>query len=556
MLTVTDLSKTFGAQVLFEDVHIQLDKGKRYGIVGANGSGKSTFLRILTGEETASTGDVSRLKRARVGVLSQDHFAYEDTAILDVVMMGHTELWSAMQEREALLDRAHEYFDEDRYVVLEDLISRHDGYELESRAGSILEGLNIPTASHQQPLSTLSGGFKLRVLLGQVLAARPDILLLDEPTNHLDILSIQWLETFLQGFKGCSVVVSHDHRFLNRTSTHIIDVDYQRVKLYKGNYDSFLKQKAEHRERMEAEIGKREKEIADHKAFIARFKAKATKARQANSRAKKVEKIVINELPQSSRRYPNFKLKVRRPSGREVLECNGIWKAYGEKSVLEEVSFTVERGDRLAVIGPNGIGKSTLLKILMGEVEADAGEFEWGYEVDLGYFPQDHHAAMPDLKQSITSYLWDVKPDAPIGMIYGKLAEVLFTREDVDKKLSNLSGGEAARLLFSRLGLIQSTVLVLDEPTNHLDMEGIEALARDLCKYDGTIVFVSHDRWFVDKVATRVLEITPEGVDDFRGTYADHLARKSEDHLDADAVLAKAKEEKRQAKKARKKGRR
>jgi ATPase subunit of ABC transporter with duplicated ATPase domains len=555
MLTVTNLSKTFGTQVLFEEANLQLDKGKRYGIVGANGSGKSTLLRILTGEESSSTGDVSRLKRARVGVLSQDHFAYEDTAILEVVMMGHTELWSAMQEREALLDRAHEYFDEDRYVVLEDLINLHNGYELESRAGSILEGLNIPTKSHQEPLSTLSGGFKLRALLGQVLAAQPDVLMLDEPTNHLDILSIQWLETFLQGFKGCSIVVSHDHRFLNRTSTHIIDVDYQQVKIYKGNYDHFIKQKAEHRERMEAEIGKREKEIADHKAFITRFKAKATKARQANSRAKKVEKIVIEELPQSSRRYPKFKLQARRPSGREVLDCKGVWKAYGDNSVLEEVSFTVERGDRLAVIGPNGIGKSTLLKILMSEVQADAGEFTWGYEVDLGYFPQDHHAAMPDPKQTITSFLWDSQADAPIGMIYGKLAEVLFTRDDVDKKIDNLSGGEAARLLFSRLGMIRPTVLVLDEPTNHLDMEGIEALARDLCAYDGTILFVSHDRWFVDKVATRVLEITPEGVEDFRGSYADHLLRQSEDHLDADAVIAKAREEKRQAKKARKKKR-
>jgi ATPase subunit of ABC transporter with duplicated ATPase domains len=555
MLTVTNLSKTYGTQVLFEEANLQLDRGKRYGIVGANGSGKSTLLRILTGDESATSGDVGRLKRARVGVLSQDHFAYEDTRILDVVMMGHSELWGAMQEREALLDRAHEYFDEDRYVVLEDLINLYDGYELESRAGSILEGLNIPTEVHQQPLSTLSGGFKLRALLGQVLASQPDVLLLDEPTNHLDILSIQWLETFLQGFKGCSVVVSHDHRFLNRTSTHIIDVDYQKVKLYKGTYDSFMKQKAEHRERMESEIGKREKEIAVHKAFITRFKAKATKARQANSRAKKVEKIVIEELPQSSRRYPKFKLKVRRPSGRDVLDCKGVWKAYGDNSVLEEVSFTVERGDRLAVIGPNGIGKSTLLKILMGAEDADAGQFTWGYEVDLGYFPQDHHVAMPDLSQTITSYLWASKADAPIGVIYSKLAEVLFTRDDVDKKIGNLSGGEAARLLFSRLGMVQSTVMVLDEPTNHLDMEGIEALARDLCAFDGTILFVSHDRWFVDKVATRILEIGPEGVDDFRGSYSEHLARQNDDHFDSEAVVAKARQEKREQKRSRKKKR-
>ncbi len=341
MLTISELSKTYGPQVLFEDASLQFNSGSRYGIVGANGSGKSTLLRILCEEESASSGSVSRVKKARVGMLEQDHFAYEQMPILQVVMMGNEVLWNAMVEKEALLDRAHEEFDDEKYTRLEDIVLQYDGYSLEARAAEILEGLNIPTASHQEPLSVLSGGYKLRALLGKTLASEPDILLLDEPTNHLDILSIQWLESFLQGYSGCAVVVSHDHRFLNRVCTHIVDVDYERVTLYRGNYDSFLEQKEQARLRMESEISKREKEIEDHKAFIARFKAKATKARQANSRVKRIEKIVIESLPVSSRRYPHFKLEGRRLSGREVLKVDGIWKSEGDNSVLEEVGFAV-----------------------------------------------------------------------------------------------------------------------------------------------------------------------------------------------------------------------
>ena len=554
MLTATNLSKTFGTQVLFSDASLQLDAGKRYGIVGANGAGKSTLLRILTGEEGPSAGSVMVQKRARIGVLGQDHFAYEDTPIRDVVMMGNTELWAAMEEKEVILDA--EEFDDARYSLLEDIVLRFDGYSLHARAGEILEGLGIATALHDEPLRVLSGGFKLRVLLGQTLASEPDLLLLDEPTNHLDILSIQWLEDFLTGFRGCAVVISHDHRFLDRVSTHILDVDYAQVTQYTGNYEAFVKLKEETRARMEAEIGKRQKEIANHKAFITRFKAKATKARQANSRAKRVEKMTIEELPVSSRRHPDFKLAARRPSGREVLTVKELWKAYDDNSVLEDVTFAVERGDRLAIIGENGIGKSTLLKILMDEVASDSGEYTWGYEADPGYFPQDHRGCFPDPDQNVMSYLWDSKPDASVGFVYGKLAEVLFEREDTDKKVRNLSGGEIARLMFCRLGVRQPTVLVLDEPTNHLDLEGIEALARDLKRYDGTVVFVSHNRWFVEQVATRVLEISRNGLDDFRGSYTEFIERKSTDHLDEAAVIAQAKAEKKQQKRRKKKSKR
>jgi ATPase subunit of ABC transporter with duplicated ATPase domains len=555
MLTINDLSKDYGGRVLFENANLQLDSGHRYGIVGANGSGKSTLLRILTGEESASSGEVQRRRRARVGVLDQDHFKYEETSILEVVMMGNSELWEAMKERDDLLENAHDEFDDDKYTRLEEIVMRYDGYSLEARSSEILEGLNIPTEVHREPMRVLSGGFKLRALLGQVLAAQPEVLLLDEPTNHLDILSIQWLESFLQSYRGCAVVVSHDHRFLDRVCTNIIDVDYQRVIAYKGNYESFLKQKEETRTRAEGEIAKREKEIAHHKDFIRRFKAKASKARQANSRQKQVDKMVIETLPQTSRRHPNFKLKARRQSGREVLKVDGIWKAYGDNSVLEEVSLKVERGDKLAIIGANGIGKSTLLKILVDELDADAGEFKWGFEADFGYFPQDHKSHFSDPNQTVMGWMWDSKPEQSIGYVHGKLAEVLFTKDDVDKLVSNISGGEASRLLFARLGVNENTVLVLDEPTNHLDMEGIESLAAGLKRYDGTVLFVSHDRWFVDQVASRIIEIKVDGIEDFHGRYSEYLAKGLEDHLDAEQVAAKAREEKRAAKKARKKER-
>ncbi|MFL6289542.1 MAG: ABC-F family ATP-binding cassette domain-containing protein, partial [Thermoanaerobaculia bacterium] len=320
MIAVSDLGKSFGQQTLFEGVSLQFNPGNKYGLVGANGSGKSTFLRMLTGEELTSEGTINMPKRLKLGVLKQDHYRYEHMPILEVAMMGNHEVWEAMMEKERLLENAAEEFDADRYADVEDLILRHDGYTLEARAGEILEGLGIPTEVHRNALSTLSGGFKLRVLLAQVLAAEPDALLLDEPTNHLDILSIRWLEKFLMEYKGTAVVISHDHRFLDNICTHIVDVDYETIILYPGNYTAFMEAKVGNRDRKEAEIEKREAEIARHKEFVDRFKAKATKARQAQSKMKMMEKIVIERLPQSSRRYPTFKFKQVRPSGRQALE--------------------------------------------------------------------------------------------------------------------------------------------------------------------------------------------------------------------------------------------
>ena len=554
MITVNELSMRYGGQTLFESVNLQLNAGNCYGIVGANGSGKSTLLRILSDAETATAGTVTKVKSARIGILEQNHFAYENTPIIEVVMAGNEVLWDAIQEKERLLENAHEHFDEQRYVELEDIVVRYDGYQLESKAASILEGLNIPTEKHKQPLSTLSGGYKLRVLLGKALASDPDILFLDEPNNHLDILSIAWLEEFLTKFKGLAMVVSHDHRFLDGCCTHIIDVDYQLATLYRGNYSKFDVAKKEERERKELDIRRREKEIADLDAFVTRFKAKATKARQANSRAKQMEKMIIEPLPPSSRRFPNFRFTQSRNSGREVLTVKEVSKAYGDEVVLLDVGFKVERGDRLAIIGPNGIGKSTLLKIVMEKTEADLGEATWGYEANPGYFPQDHHEVLNDPKQDITSFLWDALPGEGLGGVYGRLASVLFDKDDMHKKLDVLSGGEAARVLLARLGAEQPTVLVLDEPTNHLDLEGIQALADGLAAYEGTILFVSHDRWFVDKVATRILEITPDGIEDFPGTYSEYLARDAgADHLDLEAVAEQEREKRREKKRQKRK---
>jgi ATPase subunit of ABC transporter with duplicated ATPase domains len=552
MISVSGLEKAFGTQTLFANVSFQLTPGNRYGLVGANGSGKSTLLRILSGEEPASDGTVSIPKKLRLGVLSQDHFQYEDVPIVDVVLMGNDELWQAMVDKEAILARADEEFDGERYAELEEIVMHHDGYSVEAQAGEILEGLGIPAEVHRNPLSTLSGGFKLRVLLAQVLASKPQVLLLDEPTNHLDILSIRWLEKFLQGFTGTAVVISHDHRFLDNVSSHILDVDYDTVTLYTGDYTAFVAGKQAERERKEKEQTKREKEIAHHQQFVDRFRAKATKARQAQSKLRLIEKrqSELEPLAQSSRRYPTFRFPQRRPSGKEVLTIDGISKAYGDNQVLENVSLTVRRGQRLAILGPNGIGKSTLLKIAMGDVEADAGEIEWGYEAHPGYFAQDHREQLTSQGQSVEAFLWEACPGENIGVVRARLGQVLFSKDEVRKKLGSLSGGEAARLIFARLTVDEPNVLVLDEPTNHLDLEAIEALVEGLRSYEGTLILVSHDRWFVSELADHIVEITADGLRTYDGSYNEYVAWCGDDHLDVEAVL-KVKREKKRAERKR-----
>jgi ATPase subunit of ABC transporter with duplicated ATPase domains len=544
MIALANLTKHYGQKTLFQDVSLTLSPGRCYGLVGANGSGKSTLLRIIAGEETPSSGNVGMPKRARLGLLRQDHFLSDTQPIIEVAMMGDRDVFDAIMEKERLLADESGDFDGDRFHALEETISSRDGYSLESRAGAILEGLGIPTAFHRQPLSTLSGGFKLRVLMAQALASQPDILLLDEPTNHLDIISIRWLEKFLNTFAGLSMVVSHDHRFLDNACTDILDVDYEVVQHYPGNYTYFQEAKVEDRERKEAEIEKKQKEIEHHQAYIDRFRYKATKARQAQSKMKLLERVVIDPLAKSSRAHPTFKFTQRRPSGREVAKVEKVSKSYGPKRVLDGVSLTVMRGDRLAVIGPNGIGKSTLLKIMMGELPPDSGTSAWGYETHPGYFAQDQRFTKATPQATAQSWLWDSCPGEPIGYVRGQLGLVLFSGDDAEKRIASLSGGEAARLTFARLSVEKPNVLVLDEPTNHLDLEAIESLVEGLSAYDGTVIFVSHDRWFVSQLATRILEITPQGVNDFPGTYEEYLAKAGDDHLDASAAMARAKQQK------------
>ena len=547
MISVSNLAKSFGDRTLFERATFQLNAGERYGLVGANGSGKTTLLGILSGEVEPSDGSVSMPRRLRLGTLRQDQFLYEDREILGVALMGNRELWDAIVAKEALLADAHEFFDAERFSALEETIQRHDGYTAEARAATILEGLGLPAAVHREPLATLSGGFKLRVLLAQVLASMPDVLLLDEPTNHLDILSIRWLESFLKDFPGPAVVISHDHRFLDGIATHILDVDYQTVTLYHGNYTAFLEGKHEERVRREKEIAGREREIAHHQLFVDRFKAKNTKARQAQSKARLIEKIMdgMEELPQSSRRYPTFDFQERRPSGREVLAVKGVKKSFGDNHVLHGVDLQVRRGDRLAIMGPNGIGKSTLLKIVMGEVAPDTGTVEWGYETHPAYFAQDHREQFEDSDRTAQEWISDFCPDKDVGFVRGRMALMLFEKDDVRKRLSSLSGGEAARLVFAKLALQRPNVLVLDEPTNHLDLESIESLVEGLQEYQGTIILVSHDRWFISQLATRIVDIQPRRIVDYEGTYEEYVAFTGDDHLDAERVVLKAKAERR-----------
>ncbi len=520
MVSVSSLSKHFGPRVLFEDVSFNLNPGERVGLVGANGSGKSTLMRIMTGEEERTSGVISLPRHTRIGFLKQDQFLNDQVPIVDCVMMGDRAVYDALQRHDHDLPP--------------------DAYSLESRAATILEGLGIGNAVHRQPLSVLSGGFKLRVLLAQVLVSNPEVLLLDEPTNHLDIVTIRWLEKFLIQYQGAILVISHDRRFLDRICTDILDIDYQTATIYAGNYTAFEIAKQLVADQKKAEISKLEAEIAHKQAFVDRFKAQASKARQAQSRIKQIEKIEIPDWVESSRQAPNFEFLQKRFSGREVLKMDGITKAFS-RPVLSNVTADFRRGDRIGMIGPNGVGKSTLLKILMSELQADSGFFTWGHEVQVGYFAQDHDSDLKKSNESAESWLWRCCPTQPLGYVKNYLGRVLFSGDDSQKSLKALSGGELARLDLARHMIEKPNVLILDEPTNHLDIETIEALVAALKAYEGTLIFVSHDRWFVSELATRIFEITPRGVQNFLGTFEEYLDKCGDDHLDAKAPVKEKK---------------
>jgi len=537
MLALQKLGKHYGGRVLFEDVSLLLSTGARYGLVGANGAGKSTLLRILIGDEEASEGQVVVPRGCRLGVLRQDRFLDLEQRIIDVAMQGDDEVWAAMTARVGEADPT-------KLATLEDVIAGNDGYTLEARAGTVLAGLGIPVASHTKPLGTLSGGFQLRVLLAQTLLARADVLLLDEPTNHLDILSIRWLERHIATSPATVVVISHDVRFLDNVTTHTLDIDYGGVTAYSFPYTRAMAEKELQREQKEAAIENLQAQIDHKQAFIDRFGAKNTKATQAASRKKQIDKLSeqLDDLPPSSRRTPAFHFPQARPSGKEVFDVKELSKAYGDNHVINDLSVIIRRGERVGIIGENGVGKSTFLKILAGVIDHDAGSVKRGHEVQVGYFAQDHKEILD--RDDDTPLTWLDRKTGDRGITYtrGQLGRALFSGDDVKKPISALSGGEGARLVFAGLAVDAPNVLLLDEPTNHLDIEAIAGLKQALGNYEGTLVFVSHDRDFVEALATRILEVKRSGVNDFDGGFAAYLAKNNDDHLDATAIQQRARQ--------------
>jgi ATPase subunit of ABC transporter with duplicated ATPase domains len=524
MYAIQNLGMHYGAKILFTDVNLNLNKGDRYGLVGANGAGKSTFFKILTGEEFCSDGEVVIQKGCSVGWLRQDLLGFENNKILDVVIAGKPDLWKLMQQKAKLIEKA-DFTEEDGFKLgkIEEGIADLDGYTAESDAERILIGLGISLEKYRMELKTLSGGYKLRVLLAQSLFQNPDALLLDEPTNHLDIFSIRWLENYLKkDYQGLLIFISHDSDFLNNLATHILDIDYAEISKYTGNYNSFKKQKEARHDQLTHQKESALKRVEKMKIFVERFKAKASKAKQAKSKEKMIDKIEIADIKDTTRIAPAFSFTKSRPSGKQVVEVNGICKSFNDKNVLNNITFKVSRGEKVAIIGQNGIGKSTLLKILMQSVAQDKGEFTWGHNVINAYFSQDHHEYLNKSTGVLNWLNEQVGGNNTPQQIRKALGQMLFSQDEVDKNILNISGGESARLLFANIILQNANTLILDEPTNHMDIETIEALAKALKKYDGTIIFVSHDRHFIDKFATRIITLTPKGVNDFVGNYNEY----------------------------------
>ena len=535
MISVNDLTMRFGARVLFEEVSTTFQSGRRYAVSGPNGAGKSTFMKILTGELEPTKGSVTRPKK--VGILRQDQFAFDAFRVIDTVIMGNTTLWDALQERERLYEDSANWTDEDgmRLGELEGIVGDHGGYTAESDAAMLLEGLDIGASMHERQMSELQSGQKVRVLLAQALFGDPAVLLLDEPTNNLDLDSVHWLQKYLLAYNGCLIVISHDRHFLNEVCTHCADIDYQSIITYTGGYDDMVLQKTQIRSGIEASNVQREKKIAQLKEFIARFAA-GTRSSQVMSRKKEVERLQTADLARSNIQRPFIRFKNEKPSGRHPLDVKGLSKSYSDLHVIRNFSASIARGEKIALLGRNGAGKTTMLRSLLRngtgfidkaerDFTVDGGEVLWGHEVAAGYFSQDH-------KESITpgvtllDYLREFDPKSSQQELRGLLGQMLFPGEDATKDTSNLSGGEAARLIFCRLMLQQPNFLVLDEPTNHLDLESINALNFALQKYDGTVLLVTHDHDLVDEVATRIWSFDHGSIEDFKGPYADFLTEK------------------------------
>ena len=539
MISTNNLTMQFGAKPLFENVSVKFGEGNRYGLIGANGSGKSTFMKILGGDLEQSSGEVAIDNGVRLGKLRQDQFAYEDMRVLDVVMMGHTEMWAAMTERDAIY--ANMEATEDDYMraaELEGKFAEYDGYTAEARAGALLSGVGIEEALHQANMSSVAPGFKLRVLLAQALFSKPDVLLLDEPTNNLDINTIRWLEDTLNQYDSTMIIISHDRHFLNEVCTHTADVDYGTVTVYPGNYDEYMLASAQSRERAMKDNAKAKEKLQELQEFVARFSANKSKARQATSRLKQADKIKdeMVEVKPSTRQNPyiRFEPDEKAKLHRQAVEIDGLSKGF-DKQLFKDINFIMEAGERLAIIGPNGAGKSTLLKLLAGAfkpeyaegVVADKGAVKWAEKANIGYYPQDHENDF-DCDDDLTTWMrqWGLEGDDE-QVIRGTLGRLLFGSNDVTKNVRVLSGGEKGRMLYGKLILQKPNVMVMDEPTNHMDMESIESLNMALDKFPGTLIFVSHDRQFVSSLATQILELDGEGgYDYFLGDYETYLSKK------------------------------
>jgi len=526
MISTANITMQFGDKPLFEDISVNFGDGNRYGLIGANGSGKSTFMRILEGSLEPTNGSVSVTPNERIGKLNQDQFAYEESNVVDTVIMGYPELWDVKQERDRIYGLAEMSEEEGMKVAdLEIEFAEMDGYTAESRAGELLMGVGIPIELHSGNMSQVAPGLKLRVLLAQALFSDPDILLLDEPTNNLDIHTIRWLEKVLQERRSTMIIISHDRHFLNAVCTHMADLDYGDIKLFPGNYDEYMTAATMVRERMQAENAKKKAQIAELKTFVSRFSANASKAKQATSRAKLIDKIQLDEIKPSSRVNPFIRFNQDKKLFRNAIEVEALSMGYDE-TLYENQSFNLEVGERLAIIGQNGAGKTTLIQNLLGDVQPQAGTVKWSENNEIGYYAQDH-AEEFEVDMTVYEWMYQWRKNAEDEQfVRGVLGQLLFSKDDIKKSVKVLSGGEKGRMLFGKIMMRRPNIIVMDEPTNHLDMESIESLNLALDNYEGTLIFVSHDREFVSSLATQLFEIEGKQIHHFVGTYDAYLTMK------------------------------
>nr|WP_280527196.1 ABC-F family ATPase [Cupriavidus plantarum] len=529
VLSTANITMQFGPKPLFENISVKFGEGNRYGLIGANGCGKSTFMKILGGDLEPSAGTVMLEPGVRLGKLRQDQFAYEDMRVLDVVMMGHTEMWAAAQERDAIY--ANPEATDDDYMKAADLEAKYaeyDGYTAEARAGELLLGVGIPTDQHQGPMSEIAPGWKLRVLLAQALFSNPDVLLLDEPTNNLDINTIRWLEDVLNERNSTMIIISHDRHFLNSVCTHMADMDYGTLKVYPGNYDDYMEASMQARERQVAANARAKDRITELQDFVRRFSANKSKARQATSRLKQIDKIKVEDIKPSSRQNPFIRFEFEKKLHNLAVEVEGVTKSYDRK-ILNNLSMAIQAGERVAIIGENGAGKTTLLRTLLngavkGGVPAERGTVKWAENANVGYMPQDTYEEFPDDRDLMDWMSQWTQAGDDDQSLRGTLGRLLFSADDIKKSVKVLSGGEKGRMIWGKLMLGRHNVMALDEPTNHMDMESIESLQIALDKYPGTLIFVSHDREFVSGLATRVIEVRTDGtLTDYLGTYDEYL---------------------------------